>query len=412
MPTLDAAFVRAQFPAFSEPSLSGFCHFENAGGSYACGPVIDRLRHYYVATKVQPKYAFAPAQAAGAEMDRARERMAAWLGVSAPTVHFGPSTTQNVYVLAQAFREALSPGDRIIVTNQDHEANLGAWRRLADDGIDVATWEVDPESGQLDPNDLDALLDDRTRLVAFTACSNVIARHHPVRDWVQRIHDAGAVAVVDGVAEASHGLPNVTELGADVYLFSLYKVFGPHLGVMVLSEELNQRLPHQGHDHAAGNPLARFTPAGPDHAQIAAVNGIFDYLEKVYQHHFGRAAAAPREMAAALTVLFGQHERNLTTPLLQCIDAHPGYELLGDAAPDGRAATIAFRPRGTDPKTLATALGERGLGVGYGHFNAYRLMQALDIDPAVGVVRASMVHYNTAEEVERLIDALNDLGDA
>ena len=130
MTELDINFVRSQFPAFSEPSLEGFVHFENAGGTYACGQMVDLLHRYYRATKVQPYYGFEPSHSAGQQMDRARGRMAQWLNVATDEVHFGPSTSQNTYVIAQALRQYLKSGDEVIVTNQDHEANIGAWRRL------------------------------------------------------------------------------------------------------------------------------------------------------------------------------------------------------------------------------------------------------------------------------------------
>ena len=139
---LDTQFVRRQFPAFREPSLENFAHFENAGGSYACGAVIERLNTFYRSTKVQPYYAFAPSHEAGKLMDSARARLAAWLNVDTAELHFGPSTSQNTFNLSQALRTHLAEGDEIIVTNQDHEANIGAWRRLSDSGITVREWSV------------------------------------------------------------------------------------------------------------------------------------------------------------------------------------------------------------------------------------------------------------------------------
>jgi selenocysteine lyase/cysteine desulfurase len=155
---LDLDFVRRQFPAFAEPSLAGQAFLENAGGSYPCMPVVERLNEYYRRLKVQPYYAFPASTEAGEWMDASRTRLAEYLGVTADEVHFGPSTSQNTYVLAQAFRPLLRPGDEIIVTNQDHEANSGAWRRLAAAGIVVREWRVDPSTGMLDETGLDALL--------------------------------------------------------------------------------------------------------------------------------------------------------------------------------------------------------------------------------------------------------------
>src|SRR5258706_6310086 len=143
MRNLDVDSVRAQFPAFADPSLERQAFFENAGGSYACRPVIERLNEYYRRLKVQPYYRYPASLEAGEWMDAAHERLAEFLNVTAEEVHFGPSTSQNTYVLAQAFRKLLRPGDEIIVCNQDHEANSGAWRRLAADGAVVKDWRVD-----------------------------------------------------------------------------------------------------------------------------------------------------------------------------------------------------------------------------------------------------------------------------
>ena len=247
--TLDLDFVRRQFPAFAEPSLARQAFFENAGGSYACGPVVSRLGEYYRRLKVQPYYAFPASTEAGEWMDAARARLAEYLGVTSAEVHFGPSTSQNTYVLAHAFRTLLKPGDEVIVTNQDHEANSGSWRRLAAHGIVVREWRVDPQSGELDESQLERLLTGRTRLLTFPHASNVVAHINPVARITARARAAGVVTVVDGVAWAPHGLPDVPSLGADVYLFSLYKTYGPHQGLMIVRTGLLSRLGKIGRAH-------------------------------------------------------------------------------------------------------------------------------------------------------------------
>jgi selenocysteine lyase/cysteine desulfurase len=141
---LDIDFVRGQFPAFAQESLQGQAFFENAGGSYTCQPVIDRLTRFYTERKVQPYAPYQASRLGGEEMDEARRRLAAMMGVETDELSFGPSTTQNTYVLANAFRQFMQPGDAIVVTNQDHEANTGPWRRLADEGFEVREWQVDP----------------------------------------------------------------------------------------------------------------------------------------------------------------------------------------------------------------------------------------------------------------------------
>ncbi|NND43945.1 MAG: aminotransferase class V-fold PLP-dependent enzyme [Xanthomonadales bacterium] len=406
MPPLDIDFVRSQFPAFSEPSLEGFAHFENAGGSYACGQVIEWLDHYYRRTKLQPRYDFAPSRHGGEAMTRARQRMAAWLGVDEDEVSFGPSTTQNTYVVAQALRGSLQPGDEIIVTNQDHEANIGCWRRLEADGIVLREWRVDEESGELDPAGLDALLAERTKVVAFTHCSNIVGSVHPVREWVERIHAAGALAFVDGVAFCPHGLPDVAALGADLYTFSLYKVYGPHQGIMVMRKALNEALPNQGHFFNSGIANKRFTPAGPDHAQVAATNGVMDYFEALDKHHGGNGGAkAPERVREMLH----QREQSLLQPLLDFVSGHPRARLIGKSGIEGRAPTVSFAVRGQPASELASKLGRENIGVGVGNCYAYRLIEALGIDPDEGVLRTSLVHYTSEGEVTRLLETLDRL---
>ncbi|MEK9745128.1 MAG: aminotransferase class V-fold PLP-dependent enzyme, partial [Candidatus Puniceispirillum sp.] len=224
---IDLEFVRRQFPAFATPSLDGHCFFENAGGSYMCQPVIDRFNRYFVQRKVQPYYAFAASQEAGAEMDLAPVRFARYLNVDADEVLFGPSTSQNTYVLARACLERLAPGEAIIVSAQEHEANSGVWRKLADYGIDIRIWPVDPHDGRLQLSDLLSLLDNKVRLVAVTHCSNLVGEINPVRAIADATHQAGGLLLVDGVSYCPHGFPDVDALGADIYLFSTYKTYGP-----------------------------------------------------------------------------------------------------------------------------------------------------------------------------------------
>jgi len=409
MRNLDLGFVRSQFPAFSEPSLEGFAHFENAGGSYACGQVIDRLDRYYRETKLQPYYGFEASALAGQQMDQARSRMAAWLNVATDEVHFGPSTSQNTYVVAQALRQMLKPGDEIIVTNQDHEANIGVWRRLEAEGVVIREWQVDAETAALDVADLENLLNDRTRVVAFTHCSNIVGTIHPVRAWVDKIHAAGALAIVDGVSFAGHGLPDVDALGADIYLFSLYKVYGPHLGVMVMRQATNQMLPYQGHFFNQDHITDRFTPAGPDHAQIASVNGVIDYFEAVHSHHFGDDDAAPEKKAAQVLDLFQQAEHSNLQTLLDFIKQKNGLRLIGKNRAENRAPTVSIVVEGRDPTDIAAALAEQKIGIGNGNCYAFRLMEAIGIAPEKGVVRLSFVHYTTAEEMRHLMDVLEQI---
>lgn len=406
MPALDIDFVRAQFPAFGEPGLQGQAFFENAGGSYACGAVIDRLLHHYRGCKVQPHGPYAASRAAGAAMDEARERLAAMLGVGIDELHFGPSTSQNTYVLARAFAGILDPRDAIVVTDQDHEANSGVWRRLAEGGVELREWQVDRDTGELDPKALSELLDDRVALVCFPHCSNIVGTENPVAEICRRVHAVGAVACVDGVSYAPHGFPDVEALGADIYLFSSYKTYGPHQGLMTIRRAVNERLPNQGHYFNAADPVKRFTPAGPDHPQVAASAGMADYVDAVYAHHHGGDEPAPGERARAVHALQSAHEHRLMEPLLEYLRSRSDLRLIGSAWPDGRVPTIALhldRP-GIE---VARQLAAHGIMAGGGHFYAVRLLEALGIDPAHGVLRLSFVHYTHPDEIARAIRALD-----
>jgi cysteine desulfurase family protein (TIGR01976 family) len=409
MTQLDIDFVRNQFPAFSEPSLKGFAHFENAGGSYACRQMIDALHHYYSATKVQPYYGFEPSVSAGVKMTHARERMASWLNVEADEVHFSASTSQNSYVVAQALREYLEVGDEVIVTNQDHEANIGVWRRLEASGIVIREWQVNPLTAELEVEGLDALLNEKTRIVAFTHCSNIVGSINPVREWAAKIHATGALVFVDGVSFAGHGLPDVDALGADIYFFSLYKVYGPHLGVMVMRTAVNQALPSQAHFFNVGSATSRFTPAGPDHAQIASVNGVIDYFEAIDAHHFGDSERLSSSKTDRVGALLHNAEIANLEPLLEFLKGRKGINLIGKTVTKNRAPTLSFTVDGADPADIAVKLAQQRIGIANGNCYAYRLMEALGIPPEQGVVRLSFVHYTSAKEVGRLIEALKTI---
>lgn len=405
MPSLDLEFIRSQFPAFSEPSLQGWGFFENAGGSYTCQQVIGRLIHYYTKTKVQPYGPYPAAQAAGAAMDESYKRLADYLNVGKDEINFGPSTSQNTYVLAQALRDMWQDGDEIIVSNQDHEANAGAWRRLAKTGIVVKEWRVDPESGQLNPADLENLLTNKTRMVAFPHCSNVVAHVNPVAEIAAKGKAAGAIVVTDGVAFAPHGLPDVAALGVDIYMFSLYKTWGPHLGLLVVKQGLLQRMSNQGHYFNDGLPHKMLTPAGPDHAQIAAAAGIADYLDAVYAHHFEEDVDAA-ERGRRLNDLFQTQEKKLLTLLLGWLRNRNDLRIVGPDDPELRAPTVSIIPQKKSISKVVSVLTEHKLMVGSGDFYGVRPLLDMNIPLDPGVLRLSFLHYTSEQEIEQLISGL------
>ena len=406
MGTLDIDFVRAQFPAFSEPSLQGQAFFENAGGSYTCKPVLDRLTRFYTQRKVQPYAPYDASRLAGEEMDEARARMAALLGVETEELSFGPSTTQNTYVLTQAFRQWMKPGEAIVVTNQDHEANSGPWRRLADAGIEIREWQIDPETGSLNPTDLEDLLDEKVRLVCFPHCSNVIGEINPVTEITAIAHAAGAFVCVDGVSYAPHGFANVGDLGPDIYLFSAYKTYGPHQGCMVIRRALGEMLPNQAHFFNGDVLYKRFTPAGPDHAQIAASAGMADYVDQLCDHHGGPSAEAAVR-GAFVHDLMRAHEVSLLQPLLDAVKDRNDVHLLGPSEAGRRAPTVALAVNNRNAESVAAELAQHGIMAGGGDFYAVRPLKALGVDLDQGVLRVSFTHYTSRHEIDQLIEAFD-----
>ena len=402
---LDVTFVRKQFPAFSEPTLRGWAFFENAGGSYPCRQVVQRLTGFYMKNKVQPYYPYPASMRAGEMMDEAYDRMGAYLNADASEIHFGPSTTQNVYVLANAMRPMWEEGDEIIVSCQDHEANAGAWRRLANRGIKVTEWHVDPDSGILHVEDLEGLITDRTRLIAYPHCSNVIGHVNPVKAISQLAHHHNALTVVDGVGWAPHGFPDVKELDADIYLFSSYKTFGPHLGVMYVRKDLVGKMENQSHFFKEGISRSMLTPAGPDHAQIAAAAGILEYFDALYEHHF--ADKAPPEIRnKELCGLFRRHENTLLEPLLEFLRSRDDVRIVGPESMEHRAPIVSILPRKKSVKEVYTALTGQQLMLGMGDFYAVRPLKDMNIPAAPGVIRMSFLHYTNASEIEQLIAGL------
>ncbi|MCA0933286.1 aminotransferase class V-fold PLP-dependent enzyme [Lutimonas saemankumensis] len=403
--TLDLEFVRKQFPAFSEPSLQGWAFFENAGGSYPCKQVIKRLTDFYMKNKVQVNYPYPASIMAGRLMDASYKRMADYLNVDPTEVHFGPSTTQNIYVLANAMRPMWENGDEIIVSCQDHEANAGAWRRLADRGMIIKEWHVDRDTGLLSLEELDSLISKRTKMVAFPHCSNVIGHINPVKAISQRAHDYGALSVVDGVGYAPHGFPDLKELGADIYLFSLYKTFGPHLGLMYVDKELIGKMENQSHFFKEGITRSMLTPAGPDHAQIAAASGILDYFDLVYEHHF-KEQAGPAERNRAVNSLFQNHETKLLGPLLDFLKSRDDVQIVGPDTSKERAPIVSIIPRKKNIKKVYATLTEHKLMLGMGNFYAVRPLDDMKIPRQPGVIRISFLHYTSMEDIDQLIEGL------
>ncbi len=413
MTELDVDFVRSQFEVFGDPERAAWAHFENAGGSYLPRQVTDRLHHLFTKVKLQPYGPGALATEAGEAMDRSKVALAGMINADVGEICIGPSTSQNTYVLAHALRAEMSDGDEVVVTNQDHEANSGVWRRLADTGIIVKEWPVDPDTGLLDVADLRPLLTERTQLVCLPHASNIAGTINPLGKVVALARGVGARVAVDGVAWAPHGYVDVKAIDVDFYFFSTYKTYGPHLGIMYVKAEHLRGIANQGHFFNADKLTYRLTPAGPQHVEIGAAEGIVEYYRAIDSHHFGdgESGGSPADMATMMQRVFGlfaDQEEQVMAPILDVLNANDDVQVVGATVADRsvRAPTLAFRSRVRSSADIVAELTAVKIGCNNDHFYAYRLLDAMGIDLDDGVVRLSAVHYNTIDEADRVAAAL------
>lgn len=411
---LDLAFVRAQFPDACwapDDSGDGWAFFENAGGSYVPNAVIDRMTAYMRESQVQPLAPYPKSQLAAARMADGHARMAEMIGASPDEVVIGPSTSLNVYVLAQALRPLWKAGDEVIVAVLNHEANSSPWRRLAEFGIVVKEWPVDAATGELRTDLLGDLLTDRTRLVAFPHVSNITGDINDVAAITRQVHAAGAMVCVDAVAYAPHRAVDVKAWDVDFYLYSFYKIMGPHIGMLYGKRERLLEARGQGHLFFAEDDIQhKLNPAGPNHETIAALAGIADYFEAIAAHHFDQPANTLHARTKQVFGLIAQHEQTLAERFLDFALHRPGLRLLGrhSAKSEDRAPTFSFTVEGKSSAAVVAALTAQQIACWNGDFYAPRLLEAVGItDTTDGVVRTSMAHYNTVEEVEQLVGALN-----
>lgn len=390
-------WIRSQFPALSGDRI----HLDNAAGSQVPSHVLDRMRRALVEHNANIGAAHAASVAITGAKREARAKVASFVGAARPeNVVFGPNATTLLTLLADGWRRHLSAGDEVIVTELDHQANVDPWRRLADSGVVVRTWPVRLPEARLDVADLEPLVGRRTRLLAMTAASNALGTRPDVPAAAERVHAAGGRIVVDAVHAAAHAIPDVDALGADMLVFSPYKMFGPHLGVLYMRDPLLDELPHHGLVFMErGDPLTWETGT-QNHEAIAGLLGVFDYLDDV-AGKLGADATGRRAWSAAYDA-FAAHERALIIRLLDGLRTS-GAHTLGLDGPDRRTATVSFNVPGRDPRAVAEALASRGIAVSDGHYYAYGLMMGKLGGPAV---RASAVHYSSGQDVDRLVDAL------
>ena len=409
-PALDLTAIRGEFPALAQD----FVFLDNAGGSQVLTRVADRVRDYLLTSSVQLGASYAHSQAAGAKVLEARKSVARLINAAHDEeVVMGGATTALMFQLIQAILPQVRPGDEIILTNTDHEANIGAWLRLQAAGAKVHFWNVNPHTLELDLSDLDRLLSPRTTWVAMTHASNVLGTVNPVAEVAQRVHRVGARLCVDAVAYAPHRLVDVQASGADIYVFSFYKVFGPHYAVLWGRRELLLQLASLNHYFITSDTLPyKLQPGNVNYELSYGCIGISDYLEAVGTALGARGDARSR-MQHAFDA-FERHEDALAEQLLAYLRGKAGVRIIGrPSAGDGlRVPTISFVVRGAMSEAIVLHTDRFGIGIRFGDFYAKRLVEALGLQARGGVVRVSIAHYNTAAEVAHLITHLDAAIDA
>jgi len=405
---LDLNFVRSQFPAFNDPLCKDWSFFENAGGSYVPQQVIDRLNNFMISTKVQPYAEYPMSKIAGDNMDKATELFAKMINAKNKEIIIGGSTSINLYVLSNALKYSIKPGDEVIVTNQDHEANISPWRRLSEVGANIKEWRINPETAELDIEDFETLLTDKTKIVAVTHCSNIVGTVNNLKQISKLAHKKNAIVIGDGVSFAPHGFPDVKELGVDFYTFSLYKTYGPHLALLYGKEDILKKLPNQNHQFLKNDYPYTINPGGPNHEELASLIGIFDYLMDLYNIHFYNQKISIRKKIEAVNILIAKHEEEIANPILKHIDKRNDLKLIGKnkIVNKNRAPTISFISRNISSKKVSEILIKNNIATRNDNFYAWRCLEALNINTEDGIVRLSMTHYNTKNDTDKLISAL------
>jgi len=408
--TLDThlPFIRSHFPALNTP----WAYFDNAGGSQVLRGVADQVRDYLLTSSVQLGASYETSRKARERVDEGTRAVARLINAAdVREIVLGSSTTQLMANLAAALAPSFSAGDEIIVTNTDHEANIGAWMRLQERGVVIKVWQVEPNTLELGLDDLDALMTANTRLVCCTHASNVLGSINPVTEIARRVHARGAQIVVDGVAYAPHRQIDVQALGVDYYVFSLYKVFGPHLALLYGRLEHLENLSSLNHFFLSASDIPyKFQPGNVNYELTASLTEITGYLEALGRR-LGAQTTGPEALGVAFEAM-AEHEARLADLLLTFLKRQSKVRIIGRASSSvsERVATVSFVIDGQTSASVPARLDPHHLAVRHGHFYAYRLLEALGLEPSDGVVRVSMAHYNTAEEVERLLVQLGHLG--
>ncbi|MFI6823919.1 cysteine desulfurase-like protein [Micromonospora sp. NPDC050187] len=398
--SFDVTRVRAAYPALTE----GHLHFDGAAGTQPAAGVVEAVAGAMRHAVGNRSTAFAPGRRSLEIVAEARAAVADLLGVATEGVLLGPSATALTYTLARTLGDTWRPGDEVVVSRLDHDANVRPWVQAAERAGATVRWaEFDPATGELPTGQYADLVRERTRLVAVTAASNAVGTMPDVAAIARLAHTVGALVCVDGVHAVPHGPADVPALGADFFVTSAYKWSGPHLAALVADPDRWERLRPEKLRPSSDAVPDRFEYGTPSFPLLAGLTAAVEHLAGLDPIVRGDRRTRVRAGLAAARA----HEQVVFDRLLAGLATLPGVTVL--PAPAGRCPTVSFRLAGLTPAATATALGAAGICLSHGDYYAYEYFQALGLRERGGAVRASVYHYNTVEEVDRLLAELDRL---
>jgi cysteine desulfurase family protein (TIGR01976 family) len=410
MLTFTPDLARPHFPALA----AGPIFFDNPGGTQVAQRVIDRLTDYLVRANANHGGAFPTSAETGRVSHAAHQAMADLLGAaSADEIVFGPNMTTLTFAFSRALGRTLKPGDEIVVTHLDHDANIAPWQLLAEDTGAALRWvDFDPADCTLRLADFEAALGPRTRIVACGYASNAVGTINDVAGITRLAHAAGALVYVDAVQYAPHGLIDVAALGCDFLVCSAYKFFGPHQGILYGQREHLERLQAYKVRPAPNEIPGKWETGTGNFEGQAGTLGAVEYFEWLGQRLGARPTGPRRDSLACALNAVAEYERALGRHLIAGLQAVPGLRVWGIADP-ARAAervpTVSFTLEGWHPRAVAQRLGAAGINVWDGNYYALAVTQRLGLEEAGGMVRVGLAHYNTQAEVDRLLEQLHAL---
>jgi cysteine desulfurase family protein (TIGR01976 family) len=399
----DRERIRAQFPSLA----SDVTYLENAGGSQVPAVVADSIRDYMLSSYVQLGAGYPLSQQCTEVVDEAHDFVRLMMNGSGGEVILGPSTSALLEMLAGCYAKTLTPGSEIVVAQTGHEANVGPWKHLERIGFPLRWWEMDPETYRCPLDGLAELLNDRTALVAFPHVSNLLGGIVDIGAITELAHQAGARVVVDGVAYAPHRAIDVSGWNVDWYAYSTYKVYGPHMAALWGRGDAIGDLTGPNHFFVPDDEVPyKFEVGGVSHEGCAGILGLRHYLSFLADLDEGQDL--DRVAIERVFDTMTECELPLQKRLIDYLQSRSDVRIVGpEDSGAARVGTISFVHDTKSSAEITKVVDRSGIGIRHGHMYAYHLCEAAGLDPEDGVVRVSLVHYNTPEEIERLIEVFD-----